>query len=236
MAIIVQAAPSEDTVVAGISADYSNKLKVAGAIGPVIFNTTLPTPGFIVLPDGEIETTGLLLASEYIASGTVSDGNGNSGNWTFALTVVGNVSPETGVTAVLPALPNSLEIFVPFQIDPATGGVAVLTNYVAILEQHIATIIMTALGERVMLPTYGIGLEQQTFKPTQDIVVSPLASDITKRIQFWEPAVQVNQVTIGQGQMPNQVVISVDFTVVPFGAVSTVTVSSGGPISQVVAL
>jgi phage baseplate assembly protein W len=205
-----------------------------GGTGALTWSTTSPSNDLTVSAGGQVSTTGTLTLGAYFVAGTVVDAHGNSGVWQFSLTVVGAVSPGTGVTPVQPALPSGVEILVPFQIDPATGGVATLTDYGAIMAQHIETIILTGLNERVMNVGYGYGLERAVFQPINSNLPNLTAGDITTALTKWEPRVNILTVQIAQSPTaPNVLTVTVNFSVIPFNDVNTVSVSSGGTIAQV---
>jgi phage baseplate assembly protein W len=164
----------------------------------------------------------------------MSDTGGNTGIWSFTLTVTASVSPQTAVVPVNPQAPTGLEILVPFQIDPTIGGVQTLQDYSAIIAQHIATALMTSAFERVMLPAYGIGLRNSVFKNFANGVPSPLQSDITKGLAALVPEASINSVQVQPDPTnANVLVVTVEFSVVPYSGTNTVTVAVGGPISQV---
>lgn len=234
MGLITQTSPIVASTISGISADYTNQILTSGGTGQLNFQIVNPNVGLEISETGAIITTGMLLDDDYTISGTVTDLHGNAGTWVFTLTVVGGTLPQTSVTPVQAAMPNQSEILVPFQIDSATGGVAQITDYKTILAQHIQTIIMTAPGERVMNPSYGVGLDASTFSPSSQVDDSALASDIQRLIARFEPAVKVWNTSISSDpSTPNVITVSIDYSVLPFQDVSTVTVTTGGPILQV---
>jgi phage baseplate assembly protein W len=195
-------------------------------------------PALVVQPSGLITTTGSLLPGTYTVSGTDSDSFGNTGTWTFTLTVAAPTSPQNAIVPVFAIPPTGIEILVPFQIDPATGGVAYLIDYVAILAQHIETVILTSPTERVMMPTYGSGLPNHVFGPIGSVQNAALAADIRKSVKNWEPAVKILSVQVGanQGLAQTTLQVTVKFSVVPFTDVNTITVTTGGTITQVQSL
>lgn len=233
MGTITQTAPMSDTVSAGLNETYQNQLQSTGGVGVLTWSTTSPSTDLIVSVSGTIIATGSLLVGAYFIEGTVVDLHGNSGTWSFALTVVGPFSPGTGVTPVQQVLPSGVEVAVPFQIDSATGGIAFLSNYGAILAQHIETIIMTNVNERLMNPQYGYGLEQKVFTPINASIPNTMQSDIIKAIQTYESAVTNLSVTVTPGNEPNVLIVTVDFSIAPSNDLNTVTVTAGGTIAQV---
>ena len=126
-------------------------------------------------------------------------------------------------------------MLVPFQIDPATGAVASITNYAEILAQHIKTIVMTSVNQRLMLPNYGSRLVESTFAPIHGASLAMMAQDLKAVIETWEPAVNIINVNVSTNpsMAPSTVVVAIDFSVVPYNSVSTVVVTSGGNVIQV---
>lgn len=236
MSVIAQTAPLSDSVSQTQSGEYENHLNALGATPPVTWTTTVSSPYLLVTPTGIIgaASSGIPVGN-YIISGTMVDGASNTGVWQFTLTVTSAVAQQAVVQPIVPSAPTGIEIMVPFQIDPATGGVAVLNNYVQILAQHILTIIMTAQGERIMLPSYGVGLENMLFQPIYTNTPGLLQSDLTNAIQSFEPAVTVQSVTVVEDpNNPYVLVVTVTYSVVPFNDVSTVSVTVGGGIGQII--
>jgi len=234
MGLITQLPPTSDTVDAALSGTYGNQLLSSGGTGVLTWSTTNPSPSLNVSSTGQVSTPGTLTIGTYFVGGTVSDTHGNSGPFGFTLTTVGALSPGTGVTPTQSVLPTGVEILVPFQIDPATGSVAVISDYGAILAQHIETIVLTSIGERVMNPTYGYGLEGQVFHPINANTPNMLQSDITKAINKWEPRVKVQTVAVAENPTsPSLLSVTIEFSVIPFSDVNTLVVASGGTIAQV---
>jgi phage baseplate assembly protein W len=232
---IVQLSPVADSTTVLDSAEYTNQLNTVGGLSALDFITTNSSPAFTVSSTGQINVTGTLSVGTYSASGTVNDQNGDAGVWAFTLTVIGNASPQTNVQPYQASAPQGVEIMVPFQIDPATGGVAFLSDYNAILAQHLLTIIMTGPNERVMNPTYGFGLGDLVFGPVAELTVATTADDIRKQIATWEPAVAVSNVSITQSpNNPAVVIVSVTYSVVPYTDVNQVSVAVGGGVVQVI--
>lgn len=234
---LIQITPIFDTVGPNQSSVYTNQLNATGNVGLITYTTTQTSPGLVVAAGGAIQATGILGDGTFIVSGTMADPSSNTGVWSFTLTVVDSVSPITTITPALPPLPTGIEIAVPFQIDPSTGGVAILVDYVSILAQHIETIVQTLVNERVMMPTYGSNLESSLFSPINSRIINMLPSDITQAVQSWEPAVRIVSVNTSYNQTtsPSALTIEINFSVVPFTDVNTVTVSTGGSVQQVVA-
>lgn len=237
---IVQIAPVNDVIPNETSDQYVNQLLAGQAnstapLAPITWTTVNASSAFTVSSDGIITTTALLQPGAYTASGAMVDANNLSGNWTFTLTVLTEYpSPATSVIPVVPSQPITplgLEVMVPFQINPATGQVMTVTAYQEIIAQHVLSILMTARGERVMLPTYGVGMQNYVFQPAAPLIEAQIQSTIQTAFKTWEPAVLIQNVSIGtNSQQPNLLQVTVTYSTTPYKATNTVTVSLGGSI------
>ena len=246
---IVQISPFNDVIPNETSDQYTNQLlagqaNVGSPVAPVTWVTQIPayvytksTPpqAFTVSSAGLITTGALLQPGAYTASGYMQDANGVIGTWTFTLTVLTEYpSPQTSVIPVVPAQPITplgLEVMVPFQINPATGQVMTINQYQEIIAQHVLSVLMTAKGERVMLPTYGVGMQNYVFQPESALVAAEIQSTITNAFKTWEPAVLIQNVTVATTpQQPNVLTVTVTYSTTPYNATNQVTVSLGGSI------
>ena len=92
-ATISQIAPFGNSVDVASSAAFTDNLVTSGAVGSVTFTTTNPISGLNVSSSGAVSTTRTLsvAGSPYTVSGTDTDGSGDTGNWTYSLTV----TPDT---------------------------------------------------------------------------------------------------------------------------------------------
>lgn len=235
MATITQLAPTSDSINGEVTGFYENHVNVSGVVtAPAVFITTTQSLALFVAPNGSISTTGTLENGTYTAAGTVSDQSGNNGVWVFTLTVVGVPSAQVSLIPQIPTPPTGAEIAIPFQIDPATGALAVVTTYDQIIEQHVVTIVMTEKTERVMIPAYGSDLPKAVFEAMGSLNIALLAKDIQEAIVAWEPAVSIVNVSISNNaQSLSELDITVTYSLAPFNDVNTVTVTTGGTISQV---
>lgn len=84
---IVQSSPTTGTVTSTMSGSYTSTITVEGNAGPVTFVTKNSSPFLSVNSSGLISTAGPLTVGAYTVSGTDSDSHGDSGTWTYSLTV-----------------------------------------------------------------------------------------------------------------------------------------------------
>src|ERR1700693_2343523 len=89
---IVQIAPVNDVIPNETSDQYVNQLQAGqgnvSPLAPIVWTTAVPSSAFTVSSAGIVTTTALLQPGAYTASGSMTDANNFSGNWTFTLTVL----------------------------------------------------------------------------------------------------------------------------------------------------
>ena len=84
---ITQSSAALKTVPTTSSGRLTDQLATAGAAGTVTYLQHTGSPSVLVTSSGAISTTGVLHAGTYTASGTDADVYGDSGNWSYSLTV-----------------------------------------------------------------------------------------------------------------------------------------------------
>lgn len=231
MATIAQTAPLSDVIEQQVSDQYFNQLVAAGATLPIVWTTNVVSPAFVVAPNGNVTTDALLDPGSYKASGTMIDYVGNTGLWTFTLTVLTDTqTPQTTVIPTAALAPTGIEVQIPFQINPATGQVGTVNEYSTVITQHCLSVLMTAKGERLMLPTYGVGMETYTFRPDGAMIAAEIQSSVQSAFKGWEPAVQILQVDVAQDQQnPAVMNVTIQYST-PYSGTNTITVSLGGAV------
>lgn len=80
----------------------------------------------------------------------------------------------------------------PLGID-AQGGLS-LTSQRSELDQAIMIILTTAVGERVMRPTFGSRLHELVFAPVNQQTLALAAQYVEEALAMWEPRIVVTQV------------------------------------------
>jgi phage baseplate assembly protein W len=116
-------------------------------------------------------------------------------------------------------------------IPPLIGGGAVAfdTDPVTWAKNHILALCLTNPGERVMMPTYGIGLLNYVFSPNDPFTEQTLITLIQQSVSMWEGNITINSCSlVPQPQLSSIMEISIEFTVGGNPTNYTVNVSLGG--------
>ena len=109
---ITQTTPTSGSVTTTGSAAFTDQLKTTGNVGPVTYAKTGGGTDITVSSSGKITTTGTLAAGTYTASGTTADAFGDTGTFTYTLTVsavtITQTTPATGSVKALTAFTDQL--------------------------------------------------------------------------------------------------------------------------------
>jgi phage baseplate assembly protein W len=82
------------------------------------------------------------------------------------------------------------------------------------ISDAIWVIIKTSLGERVMLPTFGAGVNDYVFQSNSSIIRTQLVSSIKQALLKWEPRITLTQVSANPvPDEPSQVLLSIEYTI-----------------------
>jgi len=99
-----------------------------------------------------------------------------------------------------------------FPVKPADGSLR-FARHEDDIEQAIQIILLTAQGERVMLPEFGAGLREFLFEPNSPSTRARMAETVRKALVDWEPRITLERVEVAPGEDDNVVLIHVDYVV-----------------------
>lgn len=131
------------------------------------------------------------------------------------------------------------EIAVPFRLS-TNRGIQAITNSDRQVHQHVISLVSTELGERVMLPGYGVQLASLLFEEVDDITVENINDKVGAALKDWEPGVLLNRAIPVQGNI-GEVRVDVDYarresgnTDVTGDRVNQARIKVGGEVKEVV--
>jgi hypothetical protein len=109
---ITQLAPTTGTTTTGKS--FTGQLKISGSHGTVTYAQSRGAPHLTVSSSGKVSAPATLVAGTYKATGTLKDASGDSGTWSYSLTVtaskIAQLAPTTGTTTTGKAFTGQLKV------------------------------------------------------------------------------------------------------------------------------
>jgi len=142
------------------------------------------------------------------------------------------------MTFILPAnfrqLPPTWEVAQPYHVD-ATGAVAQDADPVQWAKNHILALLLTNPGERVMRPTYGVGIYSMVWENDNPVIEQQLTAAINQGLAIWEPNITVMECEfIPQPDFSGVMDLHIAFVVGSRPSVYTLAVSMNGTTVEVI--
>ena len=117
-ATIIQTSPFSNEATPAHSSSFSDTLTTTGNFGGVGFTTTTPplgsSAGIKVSTAGTVTTTGTLPAGTYAVAGVDNDNYGDTGTWSYSLTVsskaITQIAPTTDAVTTGKAFTTTLRV------------------------------------------------------------------------------------------------------------------------------
>lgn len=100
----------------------------------------------------------------------------------------------------------------PPSFDAASGGVRMASG-IADIEESLRILFSTTLGERIMRPDYGAGLDDHVFEPMNTSRIAYLENLIRTAILYHEPRIDADQVTVEPDEAAGLLLIGVGYRV-----------------------
>ena len=99
----------------------------------------------------------------------------------------------------------------PFQVNSATGGVA-LSEYEANIRDCMSVIIGTRPGERQMLPEFGCRINEMLFTPNTASSADSVSTAVKTALTRWEPRIEIESVDAWPDQA-GSIRVQVNYTI-----------------------
>lgn len=98
--------------------------------------------------------------------------------------------------------------------DRGTKAGALRTaEYEVSVRQSIWMILGTAKGERVMRPDFGCGIYDLVFEPNLPSTAGRIEEEVRDALLFFEPRIDVLEVRVQTDDVPERLLISIDYQV-----------------------
>lgn len=119
----------------------------------------------------------------------------------------------------------------PLTKDPV-DGYELNKDYIDLVKQNLKMLLLTAPGERVMYPDFGVGLRNFLFENNNQIVRSNIDSKIRQQVKSYMPFVEVIKVEFNSlfdksGSSDNGLNLDIRFRIVPLNLFTSLEIEVG---------
>ena len=130
------------------------------------------------------------------------------------------MSSKHGISVKLPLTYNSSDG--PYTLNKKTKEA---------VRQNFKNLVLTAPGERVMDPQFGVGMRNFLFEQMNDPLFSRISERIRTQVQAYMPFVFVEHITFDsmetkEGIGPNELQVTIQYNILPLDAEDTLSITA----------
>lgn len=89
---------------------------------------------------------------------------------------------------------SGISLKAPLSVSPKDGFYSLTSDFVENTKQNLKMIMLTAPGERVMNPLFGVGLKQYLFEQFSDNLYKTIRASITQQVSAYLPYVEIVEI------------------------------------------
>lgn len=115
----------------------------------------------------------------------------------------------SGLSVKLPLVTS--EVFGPYELN---------TTYDDLAKQNLKMLILTNPGERIMNPSFGVGIRKFLFEFNGQPTYDKITSAIQQQVSIYLPYIQIENIhyVVPEGNpdlYPNDLIVQITFTIIP---------------------
>jgi len=95
---------------------------------------------------------------------------------------------------------GSLAVSLPLSQD-SQDGYLMLKDYKSVIKQNLKCLVLTIPGERMMEPSYGVGLKTYLFQSTQEGIHLQIEDKIRDQVRLYMPVVRIEEIQFQLGTL-----------------------------------
>ena len=120
----------------------------------------------------------------------------------------------------------------PLIMDSVDGPYRLLQSYQQLAKQNFKMLLLTAPGERMMNPDFGVGLKRYLFEQNHPRTYNEINNRILTQVKRYLPFIAINRIDFSIPEenldyYPHDLSISIDFTIVPLQTSTTLQIGFG---------
>ena len=111
----------------------------------------------------------------------------------------------------------------PFALDEQ-DGIKLVKNFPDLIDQNLRNLLLTLPGERIMDPSFGVGVARYLFEQNDPITYAEIQAKINQQVQKYLPFVRIDNVQFTDPSIsdnPNYVGLTITYTIIPIKSTKT---------------
>lgn len=109
---------------------------------------------------------------------------------------------------------NGITPMFPFQVDTDDSDYILIIGKADLVKQNLTNLILTAPGERIMDPLFGVGIRRFLFENKTDTLTTAIKNLISTQAKKYMPFITIDQVYFASDdENPNYLGITISYTI-----------------------
>ena len=125
---------------------------------------------------------------------------------------------------------QGLSVALPLRIDARDGAYGLNKNLLQVANQNLKMVILTAPGERIMFPEFGVGARNYLFEQSTGPAIGTLTNSIRQQVAKYLPYIEILDLNVSSpSDLSNStdtstIIIKIKYSVPAAGVVSDLTI------------
>lgn len=117
---------------------------------------------------------------------------------------------------------SGISVKLPLSLDEQDGAYALNKTILDNTKQNLRMLLLTSPGERIMDPSFGVGIRSYLFENLHETTYIDIENKIYQQVEKYMPFIQINNLEINSqnqfGTEPNSIFISIQYKILPISA------------------
>ena len=125
---------------------------------------------------------------------------------------------------------SGLSVALPLTMSEVFGAYNLNTNFFQLAQQNLKMLMLTAPGEKMMDPNFGVGLKTYLFEMNAEDTYDRITEKILEQVQIYLPFIEINDIKYAIPEnnpdlFPHNLSVGITFTIIPLQLLSNLQIN-----------
>jgi hypothetical protein len=125
---------------------------------------------------------------------------------------------------------SGLSVALPLTMSEVFGAYNLNTNFFQLAQQNLKMLILTAPGEKMMDPNFGVGLKTYLFEMNAEDTYDRITEKILEQVKIYLPFIKINDIKYAIPEnnpdlFPHSLSVGITFTIIPLQLLSNLQIN-----------
>ena len=125
---------------------------------------------------------------------------------------------------------SGLSVALPLTLSDVFGAYNLNTNFFDLAQQNLKMLLLTAPGEKMMDPNFGVGLKTYLFEMNAEDTYDRITEKILEQVKIYLPFIKIDDIKYGIPEnnpalFPYNLSVGITFTIIPLQLLSNLQIN-----------